>query len=124
MSFPAACCSGAGCVAAATPAARALASSRSRYSSGHAINLGTPNNTKNGGWRRSRAPRHGPITEARVRPGRQGVQRIYRMTNERSKINVYEYLESIGVPRVNALQVYSKASEWQGLSTFCRSTSA
>ena len=49
---------------------------------------------------------------ARLRPGRQGVQRIYRMTTEKAQIGVYEYLESIGVPRVNALQVQSKASEW------------
>ena len=53
-----------------------------------------------------------PTTEARLRPGRQGVQRIYRMATEKSQIGVYEYLESIGVPRVNALQVQSQASEW------------
>ena len=34
------------------------------------------------------------------------------MTTEKAQIGVYEYLESIGVPRVNALQVQSKASEW------------
>ena len=28
----------------------------------------------------------------RMRPGRQGVQRIYRMTAEKSQIGVYEYL--------------------------------
>lgn len=53
-----------------------------------------------------------PVTEARLRPGRQGVQRIYRMTKEKAQVGVYEYLESIGVPRVNALQVQSKAGEW------------
>ena len=40
------------------------------------------------------------------------MQRIYRMATEKSQISVYEYLESIGVPRVNALQVQSRASEW------------
>ena len=34
------------------------------------------------------------------------------MTTEKAQIGVYEYLESIGVPRVNALQVQSKAGEW------------
>ena len=69
---------------------------------------------------RARAPprvspvggRRAPSTEARLRPGRQGVQRIYRLTSEKAQMGVYEYLESIGVPRVNALQVQSKASEW------------
>lgn len=62
--------------------------------------------------RRRRARHQAPVTEARLRPGRQGVQRIYRMTTEKAQIGVYEYLESIGVPRVNALQVQSKAAEW------------
>ena len=69
---------------------------------------------------RARAPprvssvggRRAPSTEARLRPGRQGVQRIYRLTSEKAQMGVYEYLESIGVPRVNALQVQSKAGEW------------
>ena len=69
---------------------------------------------------RARAPprvssvggRRAPTTEARLRPGRQGVQRIYRLTSEKAQMGVYEYLESIGVPRVNALQVQSKAGEW------------
>ena len=65
---------------------------------------------------RARAPPRvssaAPSTEARLRPGRQGVQRIYRLTSEKAQLGVYEYLESIGVPRVNALQVQSKAGEW------------
>ena len=40
------------------------------------------------------------------------MQRIYRLTSEKAQMGVYEYLESIGVPRVNALQVQSKAGEW------------
>ena len=51
-------------------------------------------------------------TEARIRPDRQGVQRIYRLTSEKAQVGVYEYLEAIGVPRVSALQVQSKAGEW------------
>jgi|TARA_B110000003_G_scaffold77683_1_gene79236 hypothetical protein len=49
-------------------------------------------------------------TESRLRPGRQGVQRIYRLTQEKEMIGEYEYLESIGVPRAQALQVMSRAS--------------
>jgi hypothetical protein len=49
---------------------------------------------------------------ARLRPGRQGVQRIHRLTSEKTQVGVYEYLESIGIPRVNALQVQSKAGVW------------
>ncbi len=56
--------------------------------------------------------RNAPTPVARLRPGRQGVQRIYRLTSEKAQVGVYEYLESIGVPRVNALQVQSKAGEW------------
>lgn len=50
------------------------------------------------------------VTESRLRPGRQGVQRIYRLTQEKAMIGEYEYLESIGVPRAQALQVMSRAS--------------
>lgn len=48
--------------------------------------------------------------DARLRPGRQGVQRIYKLTQEKAMIGEYEYLESIGVPRAQALQVMSRAS--------------
>jgi hypothetical protein len=38
------------------------------------------------------------------------VQRIYRLAKEKALIGEYEYLESIGVPRAQALQVMSQAS--------------
>ena len=50
------------------------------------------------------------VTESRLRPGRQGVQRIYRLAKEKAMIGEYEYLESIGVSRAQALQVMSRAS--------------
>lgn len=58
----------------------------------------------------TRASRRAPVTESRLRPGRQGVQRIYRLAKEKALIGEYEYLESIGVPRAQALQVMSQAS--------------
>jgi hypothetical protein len=50
------------------------------------------------------------LVVARLRPGRQGIQRIYRLAREKEMIGEYEYLESIGVPRAQALQVMAQAS--------------
>mmetsp|Transcript_23839 Transcript_23839/g.59116 ORF Transcript_23839/g.59116 Transcript_23839/m.59116 type:complete len:225 (-) Transcript_23839:53-727(-) len=86
--------------------AERLRASRSRHASGEPLGAAA---FKSKTVPRTRAA---PQTEARLRPGRQGVQRIYRMTSEKSQVSVYEYLESLGVPRVNALQVQSQASEW------------
>ena len=87
----------------ASRAAERLSSSRSSYVSTAPVSVIS---------RRRVAKKVETAITARLRPGRQGVQRIYRMATEKSQINVYEYLESIGVPRVNALQVQSRASEW------------
>ena len=87
----------------ASRAAERLSSSRSSYVSSSPMGVTS---------RRRVAKKVETATSARLRPGRQGVRRIYRMATEKSQISVYEYLESIGVPRVNALQVQSKASEW------------
>lgn len=95
-------------------AAERLSASRSRYSRGGSdVAALVPNRRPAAAKSLSPSSYRRPLTtEARLRPGRQGVQRIYRMTAEKSQITVYEYLESIGVPRVNALQVQSQASEW------------
>ena len=87
----------------ASRAAERLSSSRSSYVSSSPMGVTS---------RRRVAKKVETATSARLRPGRQGVRRIYRMATEKSQISVYEYLESIGVPRVNALQVQSQASEW------------
>jgi len=50
------------------------------------------------------------VVESRLRTGRQGIQRIYKLAREREMISEYEYLESIGVPRAQALQVMAQAS--------------
>ena len=85
----------------ASRAAERLSSSRSSYVSTAPVSVIS---------RRRVAKKVETAIIARLRPGRQGVQRIYRMATEKSQINVYEYLESIGVPRAQALQVMSQAS--------------
>ena len=96
-------------MSSATTTTRAWSAARSRFARG----------AHGDAWKASpETPQLAPAAtrrqsaQARLRPGRQGVQRIYRMATEKSQINVYEYLESIGVPRVNALQVQSQAAEW------------
>ena len=69
-------------------AAERLSSSRSSYVSTAPVSVIS---------RRRVAKKVETAITARLRPGRQGVQRIYRMATEKSQINVYEYLESIGV---------------------------
>ena len=96
--------------ASSSSAADRLRAGRSRF-----IISSTSTTLPSESFRRRRETRASSVATtmtARLRPGRQGVQRIYRMTSEKSNINVYEYLEALGVPRVNALRVQSEASEW------------
>jgi hypothetical protein len=76
----------------ATCAPSGLSASRSRYSCGASDVAALVPNQRPTAAAKSRQTA-APLTEARLRPGRTGVQRIYRMTTEKSQISVVELYE-------------------------------